>query len=397
MFKKLQKGIKFITALPHYYFLLSLFKYFFREKERIIGLAGHFRGNLKYLYQELRKYRGVTVYFVTGDEKEAKDLKSKGINIYYYLDVKNLPLFVKTRVWITSTGPAHIPFLGIIRRLFPFYKLKHRTKWVDVWHGLAFKDVGRGKMLVNYNYDLAFVTSNFFKKHYAENSDILKKIKITGYPRTDPLIKKSFNREKIIRKIGIPSNRKNILYAPTWGYKRKFFFPWEKIERFIEDVEFFCEKNNCNFLIRMHPNWYKLNIGLRNKLNRVLDGKKYIFHLSPNIYKDAEVILYISDVLITDWSSIANDFILLHKPIIFLDIPSPVEKFVLTPEDRVGYIVKNKFEFFKRLQEAIKGSDIFAEQRKKLIKKLYEHLDGNSSKRCAIEVIKLLDNDGTNG
>ena len=210
----------------------------------------------------------------------------------------------------------------------------------------------------------------------------------------DPLIKKAFSREEVLEDIGVPRNKKNIFFAPTRAHKNeKPFFPWERTEKIIIDLERFCDRNNCNFLVRMHPWHYAANPEGIKKLDEKISRSKSMFVLSPEKHVDVQGILYASDVLVTDWSGIANDFIVLNRPIIFLDVKLPVQESKLTPEDRVGYIVKGKQEFFEKLQEAIDHPELFEEKigqkRKALIKKCYNYLDGNSSRRCAEEIIKL--------
>jgi len=364
-------------------------KMFFKKRKKVVGFAfDYFSGNIKYLYQEMKNYTGIEVYFVTTIKEEAEKLRLFGVNVYYYRDVKKIPLFLTTDVWVTSNGPNYIPFRGI-RKVIPFYKGKRSSKWVDVWHAVEVKYVGRDKLLINY--DLGFVTSRFFKQYYSKKAKISDKIKITGDARTDPLIKRNWDRKKILQEIAIPFDRKNIFYAPTWGHeKKKAFLPWEKIDKDIKDIEKFCEKNNCNFLIRMHPLWYGRNPEEKKKLDEKINQSENIFDLSVEKYPDVQRILCITDVLITDWSSIANDFILLDKPIIFIDAEVPVKELILKPEDRAGYVVRNKKEFFEKLQESLDNPNLFEKKRKMVRKKLYKYLDGNSSKRCAKEIIKLL-------
>lgn len=365
-------------------------KMFFKKRKKVVGFAfDYFTGNIKYLYQEMKNYPSIEVYFVTTIKKESQKLKSSGVNACYYRDLKKIPLFLTTDVWVTSHGPNYIPFRGL-RRVIPFYTGKRSGKWVCVWHGLAFVHTERERILKDY--DLGFVTSEFFKKYYSKESGISDKLEITGYPRTDPLLNESWVRDRILKDVGVPLNKKNILYAPTWGHeKRRSFFPWEEnIGRFIGVTESFCEKNRCNFLIRMHPNWYRQNMEQKRELEDRIRQSKNIFHLPIERCRDVQPILYISDVLITDWSSIANDFILLDRPLVFLDVELPVERFVLKPRDRVGYIVQKKKEFFEKIQEALNQPKLFEQKRRVIIKKLYKHLDGNSSKRCAQEILKLI-------
>lgn len=366
-------------------------KIFFKKRKKVVGFAfDYFSGNIKYLYQEMKNYPDMEVYFVTTIKEEAEKLRLSAVDAYYYGDVRKIPLFLKTDVWVTTHGPNYIPFRGI-RRIIPFYKGKRNSKWVDVWHGLAFVHTERGKMLRDYN--LAFVTSEFFKEYYSKEGGekVAKIIKITGYPRNDPLIDGRWSREELEEELGAPKGCKNILYAPTWGHKfKKKVFPWESTSNFLRQIEEFCEKYDCNFLIRMHPNWYLRNPIEAKQIENEAKHRKRIIHVPHHKYKDVQSLLCISDVLITDWSSVANDYISLNRPIIFLETTFPVEKFVLGPEDRAGYIVKNKEEFFEKLSEAITKPNLFQQKRKKLIKKLYKYIDGNSSKRCAMEILKLL-------
>ena len=394
--RKIRKAIgvpmEFVTLLLFYYLFFSVI-YKSRRRENIIGL-GHrwFNENIKYLYRELEEHDCIKVYFVTGNKAELERLKSSNVKVYYSRDPRNAPLFLRTKIWVTSSGHSYIPFAYaqiILRRFFGI----RVNKWVDVWHGgIGFKHVGREEQLADY--DLGFVTSQFFLQYYSKRTGISKKLRITGNPRMDSLIKKDFSREEVLEGIGVPRNRKNIFYAPTRAHENeKPFFPWERTEKIVNDLQRFCDKNNCNFLVRMHPWHYATNREKMKKLDEKINQSKNMFVLSPEKHVDVQGILYVSDVLVTDWSGIANDFIVLNRPIIFLDVELPVQEFKLTPEDRVGYIAKGKNEFFEKLHEAIDHPKLFkekfGEKRKALIGKCYKYLDGNSSRRCAEEIIKL--------
>lgn len=406
--KRIMKSVEFSVFGLVYFLVLIFYKGFSkRRKKKVVGFAsGFFGGNIKYLLQEMKNYAGVTVYFVTGNTSELDRLKSSNVRTGYYMNVTHIPLFLRTRVWVTSHGPANIPFigplhtisarmnarlLGILLRYFLYYwKRISNSKLVDVWHGVAFKRTNREKMLLSY--DVGFVTSAFFKRYYSKEIGFSDKLRITGYPRTDPLIAKSWDRKEILEWLGVSSNRKNILYAPTYGHKwDKQFFPWGDINGIMNLIEKFCDRNNCNFLIRMHPNWYKQNVVSEIKLNEKVAQSKRFFHVPSNRFIDVEPILFVSDVLITGWSSIANDFILLDKPIIFLEVDLPAKEFVLKPEERAGSIVRHATEFFEKLEEALVYPNLHEEKRRMLIDKIYKYLDGNASKRCAEQILKLLE------
>ena len=405
--KKIRKGMTFLAFGLAYLLALIAYERFLRKRgKKVVGFASDFFcGNIKYLHQEMTNCTGLKLHFVTGNEEELKRLRSSDVEAHYYMDINHIPLFLRTKVWITSHGPANIPFVGpmhtictregarplrVLLRCFLSYWTKTRySKWVDVWHGLAFKRTGREKLLDDY--DVGFVTSTFFKRYYSKETGKSHKLKITGYPRTDPLVTKAWDRKKILQEIGVPPNRVNILYAPTHGHKwDKEFFPWRSMSDIIDRIEEFCERNKCNFMIRMHPLWYKQNAVSKEKLEERIAQTGHVFHLPSDRYVDVGPILSVSDVLITGWSSIANDFILLDKPIIFLEVELPVKEFVLKPEERAGFVVKGEREFLEKLEEALARPNLFEEERRILIKKMYDHLDGESSRRCAEEIMNLL-------
>ena len=394
--KSMRRYFSYVLPVFTYFLLLPIYKISLKKNKNTVGFVSRkFGGNIKYLYEEMKKYNGVKTYFVTAFKKELERAKLSNVEAYYDMDIRNIPLFLRTDIWITNNGPRLIPVLGLIDQVCTRFlgfqcRWKFGSKWVDVFHsGHGFKNVGREELMVGY--DLMFVTSEFFQRYYSRRSGDLGRLKITGNPRMDPLFKKSFSREALLKNIGVPSNKKNILYAPTRSHERKRpFFPWEKTDRTIEEIEKFCEESDSNFLIRMHPWFYVYRSDEAEKLDDRIERKKNLFVLSPKKYANVQDILYITDILITDWSSIANDFIIFDRPIIFLDVDFPVKEFKLTPEDRVGYIVQSKIQFFEKLKEAIDCPNLFEKKRKALIKKLYKHLNGNSSRRCAAEIMKLL-------
>jgi len=392
----IRRYFSYLLPVFTYFLLLPIYKILPKRCGKTVGLVSRrFGGNIKCLYEEMKKYNEVETYFITAFKEELERAKLSNVNAYYDMDLRNIPLFLRTDIWVTDNGPRLIPVLGLIDRVctrfFGFQcRWKFGSKWIDVWHaGHGFKDVGREQLMRGY--DLMFVTSKFFQLYYSRTSGNLSKLKITGNPRMDPLFKKAFSREEVLKNIGVSSNKKNILYAPTRSHEKKRpFFPWEKTDKIIEEIEKFCRDNNCNFLVRMHPWFYVYRYKEAKRLDVKIKQKQNIFVLSPKKFVDVQSILYITDILITDWSSIANDFIILDRPIIFLDVEFPVTEFKLTPENRVGYIVRNKKEFFEKLKESIDQPLMFEKKRKALIKKLYKHLNGNSTRRCAEEIIKLL-------
>lgn len=174
-----------------------------------------------------------------------------------------------------------------------------------------------------------------------------EKIVRTGVPRTDYF----FDDEKVaeveqqfIRELPMIKNKRVILYAPTY---REDEFTLSNIELDLKRMyaEF---KFNYVLFLRLHP---AVNGAFQNKY------PGFVFNMSS--YSDINHLLTISDLLVTDYSSIPFEFSLLNKPMIFFAydleqyankrgfwedyenlLPGPVVK---TTEELVRVIKANEF------------------------------------------------------
>jgi len=374
---------------PFPYFISKILKS--KNKKNIIAFAGlQYSGNLKPIYEEMRKDKNLITYFVTKDKEQIKNLRSMNIDAYYIKDITKIPLFLNTDVWVTTHLETIPPGL-----------FKWKTKVVDIYHGIATR-VHQSPFFIDIFYDYyskcdnIYVSSEYLKKIHVSWGASPEKIKITGYARTDILINKKLDKEKIIREMKIPQGRKNILYAPTWGHQKPSIFLRDIncAETIFARIDAFCEENNCNFIIRTHPieSWDNV-LEKGQSLSQVAQTYKHLIQRPAEKYPNSVEEVYISDVLITDWSGIFADYILLKKPIIFLDVELPKGQ-TISPDDRCGYIVKTKKELLETLEESLSTPHLFDEKRAGVIEKFYgkkgKYADGNATRRCAEEIIKLI-------
>ena len=111
----------------------------------------------------------------------------------------------------------------------------------------------------------------------------------------------------MLNEMGFPVNNKFILYAPTWRLNKKFL-PIQKLKGFsFYKFNNFLKSKNYYLLINTHLND---NIKFKNYSNINLIKKNSLF----DIYS----LLPEIDLLITDYSSIASDYLLLERKIIHL-------------------------------------------------------------------------------
>ena len=248
----------------------------------------------------------------------------------------------------------------------------------------------------NYNIHIGIcVPSEFIRKRHIELWDApSEKIYVTGEAKIDYLLELTrYSKEKLIEKMKIKNinpKYKIILYAPTYDCD---IWPWEdKIENLEQFVKFL-SKHNTYLFLRTHPYYDK------NKYGKIL---KKLSHMHWNLklvpmdkYPDTMLVLSVSDILITDWSSIYTDYSILMRPIIFIDImpehyPYIRGKPLVPPEMRPGIMVKSKEELYKAIETLLRESmpSHLREELNNYINLVHAKVDGSARDR----VIKIIEN-----
>ena len=199
---------------------------------------------------------------------------------------------------------------------------------INLWHGTPLKNIGKlnvfdNKLKNENNNDFTYilVASEFFRDIYLKAFGCSnKQIFIAGNPRNDFL----FTQRTVIEKIGIKKKKykKVILWMPTFRISKDKRFKdinsynetglplidsIDKLNRFNK----FLEKNNILVVLKIHNYSVLPKIKSNNILmitNEVLNSKKVFLY---EFIKDF-------DVLLTDYSSVYFDYLLLDKPIGFI-------------------------------------------------------------------------------
>ncbi len=193
-------------------------------------------------------------------------------------------------------------------------KLNHdvsRSKTIFIGHGTGDKKYGGNVHNLN-SYDFHFLTG---PKHLEKIKDVglnipeHKLIKI-GNLRFDDYINKTISRKKGLDRLGvIERDRKNVLYAPTWewggGTLHKYVY------KFAKEIT-----SEHNLIVRphFHDRKYLFQIKLWARLNHI----KHIYFSNPADVGKCDTMedFMISDIMISDTSSILYEYLITRKPII---------------------------------------------------------------------------------
>ncbi len=344
---------------------------------------------------EYDDYKFVWAFRNPNDMKEL--FRDKKVILLKYDSKKYYRYYAKAKYWVTNT------------RLPECIIKKNNQVYIQCWHGTPLKRLGydikvKGNNALSsnkavrkqynrdakrYTYMLSpskFSTEKFISAFNLENLGKKDIIVEKGYPRNDELFK--YNDEyikKVKEELGIPLNKKLILYAPTWrdnqhqvgvGYTFDIKFNLNKLK----------EKFGDEYVVLM-----RLHYLVADRLN--LNGKYPGFAYDVSKYNNVNDLYIISDILITDYSSVFFDYANLKRPILFymydLDTyKNNTRDFYIELEELPGPIITKEKELFKNIENIEQVRKQYEEKYKKFNDKFNYLDDENSSKRVVETCIK---------
>lgn len=355
---------------------------------RTVILYGHkLNGNLYAIYKYIKNNpsTGLEIAYMTMDVKYAKELKVKGISVFSCISLYDMFIACRSSIYITDHGPHALIML----------KLFSDVKFIDVWHGIPFKGFDKNNFKLLHLYNAVFVASHEMREKYIGQFGFRSdRVVITGYARTDCLIKQEIDTSGVLDDLGInkSSYKAIILLAPTWTHHRYGQAPDLMNMTEIQFLQRLCDamkKRNILVIYRAHLNAAESNLpGLNNLISCPLAK-----------YENTEALLSISDILISDWSSIVFDYLLLMRPTLFIDRENPFDSgFTFGPEYRFGPVTNSLDELLDAIDSTHDLKLYMTEWNKKMAEtktKLYgEYADGESTKRSVNEILRIIQ--GTN-
>jgi len=353
----------------------------------------------KALYKEMQKdeyFKDYTFVWAFKNPLEYESLMKDNTIVIKYGSRKFYEYMSKAKYWITNSR-------------LPEYLIKKKDQvYIQCWHGTPLKRLGfdinvEGGNALNtmkeikekyendakrYNYMLspsAFCTEKFtsafnLKKLKKENIIVEK-----GYPRNDYLINHTKEDvENLKNNLDIPKNKKVILYAPTWrdnqhtsgvGYTYDLNIDFDRLK----------EKIGNDYVIVFRTHYFVANS---------FDFEKYkgfIYDMSN--HDDVNDCYIISDIIITDYSSVFFDYANLKRPMLFYmydleEYKGKLRDFYFDLEELPGPIVQTQEELENEILNIDKYEGKYKEKYKAFNNKFNYLDDGQAAKRVIDEIIK---------
>jgi len=389
-------GLKALLNLPIYWISLIVPK---KEYLWVFGawFGERYSDNSKYLFEYVNSHHPeIKAYWLSNSKDVVSLVRSKG---YKSLNTKSL------KGYLISIKAKYAFLTSSIRDINPY--TIGGTQIIQLWHGIPLKKIffddaiTFGRMPVwekimlmifpfykkNYDYSKHYFVVNSLKEKEIISSAFnmpKERILITGSPRLDSMV---LNKENvpIIQNIRKLKEKKQIvaLYAPTHrqqGINRTTF-----LHEDLERLQHILKSKNINLFINLH--FYH-----KERENEAVFSNIH-FMKNTEIEGDIYVVLNEFDVLITDYSSIYFDFLIMDKPIIFY--PYDLEEY--TKKDRKFYFSYDevtpgpKVQSLSEMAEMIYKQyheDLYKRERERIRNTFLNFIDGNNSERLCVEILE---------
>jgi len=258
---------------------------------------------------------------------------------------------------------------------------------IHTFHGVSFK----GKAFTDkvLKFDRLFVVGPYMQRRFVEKGILAEsdpRLAMVGMPKLDPLVDGSLQRAEILGRIGLPLERPTVLYAPTWRKESSLYSMGEEIIRSLAQKDW-------NVLVKLHDLCYYPSYNTVDWDARM----RALQHRNLRVIRDYNVVpcLFASDLLITDGSSVGNEFTLLDRPIVFLEAPQLVERYRETIDletwgTKTGRSVKSAPEAIEAVEWGLAHPQEQSEIRRAAAANIF-HKPGTATDRAVAQIYAALE------
>lgn len=270
------------------------------------SFKGDFTSNSKYLFEDvIADNAGYNCKFIIRDDKEKAKLTEEYGDFFISNDTLAEKIYcLRSTVWVCSYFDMPVQGFGLAI---------NRTV-LHLGHGIPVKASGllerKVSLLKRIYY---YLNKSNFTCHFAPTEEVanilsnmfgcsIHKFRYASQPRTDRIVKLSSDYTKT-------NKLRKVLYAPTWRYNEKAaFLKFDDLN--ISELDRWLKENNTVLYYRPHP------LFLPEDKSFLSDNIKLS---TPETEPEINDYLHTYDALISDYSSIVIDYLVLDRPIAIYD------------------------------------------------------------------------------
>lgn len=326
-------------------------------------------------------------------------IKERGLDKDYHLDYSLRVAVGKNNSagsWLKTIrllARQDIIFVDDFVPIFSFQKLSPRTKLIQVWHaGEGFKSVGFSRFGTYYSqhpcqschkrYDYAITGSERLAEIYSEVFGIPRdRVLPLGMARLDGFLDEetvAAMRKDFYDRRPACAGKNLILFCPTFRgpNQAKAYYDYDELD--LQQIYDFCGDEYI-WAFKMHP-----FVSRRPEIPPEYAGRIIDLSDSENINN----LYYVTDIMITDYSSAYYEFALLGRPILFFTYDRAVYEIVRGVHKKIKDTAPGKVcDTFDELMTALKTGDVELEKTLAFREANFGDYDGHAADRIIDRII----------
>ena len=182
---------------------------------------------------------------------------------------------------------------------------------IQIFHGLSFRN--KAVRPANMGCDHYFLVGPYMRRRFSEAGLLAEddpRAVPVGFMKTDRLLNGEIERSRLLAEYDLRGDRPIVLYAPTGARKNSLEIMGEDV------IERLVAMDRYDLLVKPHDHPKNKSIDWFERLER-FEGEHCRTMREPDVIK----LLFLADLLISDASSVASEYSLLDRPMVFLDTP----------------------------------------------------------------------------
>jgi hypothetical protein len=325
-------------------------------------------------FHALSTPRRVTLGRAIGDRRLA--VKNKATRLHLSLIARAL----KPDVIVTTSNHRHAMKKDSSRLV----------KQVQAFHGVSSKNVKFNPWMSDF--DLLLLPGKRERDKF-EKIGVLDQTQyaLIGHPKSDRVLRGELSQQQARARYGLPSDKLTVLYAPTHGALSSFFSWGLEICKSVPP--------ECNLIVKPHPVLATTTAAEGAGSEVVEDVQNYLERRGAQnkntlwlpLEPDVVPLMAASDVLLTDYSSVAEEYLVFDRPLIFCDHLANAAGRDRAQRDKgdwdelfsVGARVTEANTLSKTIEGALSDASTHSAARRALRDYVFENLDGHCAARAA--------------
>lgn len=278
-----------------------------RKKARILfcGYAPVHFVCFQPIFRQLSKISWIDIYFC-GGERFKQDSNNKAFDLQKIFRSFRIPQKKILTPEQMKQQSFDMVICSFVSGAFP----KSDRVRIHLFHGVSFRNVAiRRDILI---YDKLFVVGPYQMRAIYKNKLMREgdpRLIPIGFPKLDPLKDDSLDKKVILKQLGFAGKRPVVVYAPTGQKQNSLETVGEEVIQRLKKL------NRYDLLIKPHDHPKNLTVNWPTYLKKYEDDHTRIIRKY-----DIVPYLYVSDILLTDASSVSSEYSLLDRPTVFIDV-----------------------------------------------------------------------------